>query len=199
VRLRRSPVLFWTAAGAVALLTATTVSGLVGRAADRAAELGGLREVAVAARAVAAGSVVQPADVARRRLPAALVPAAAPARSPRGRVALVDLAEGEVLLASRLAPEGVDGVAALLPEGMRAVAVPVDSARLPLQRGHRVDVLATFETVEPTAAPTVPVALAALVLSTDDDAVTLAVTPDEAPRVAFAITRGLVTLALTGP
>ncbi|MGH9157160.1 MAG: Flp pilus assembly protein CpaB [Acidimicrobiales bacterium] len=197
MRLRRSPVLFWTAAGAVALFTGLTVSGLAGRAAARAAALGGLEEVAVAARPVAAGEVLTAADVAVRSLPAALLPDSPPARAPRGRVALVDLAEGEVLLASRLAPEGADGLAALLPEGMRALAVPVDTAAPALRRGHRVDVLATFDTVEPAAEPTIAVATGALVIDVDEDAVTLAVSPSEAPRLAFAMARGIVTLALT--
>jgi len=199
VRLRRSPVLFWTATGAVALTTGLTVSGLTGRAAARAAELGGLQEVAVAARPVAAGTALTPADVAVRRLPVALLPDSPRARSARGRVALVDLAEGEVLLAARLGPEGVSGAAALLPPGARALAVPADGAGLPLGIGDRVDVLATFDTVEPGADPTVTVARAAVVLATTDDAVTIAVTPQETPRLAFALARGIVALALTSP
>ncbi|MEO6121074.1 MAG: SAF domain-containing protein [Acidimicrobiales bacterium] len=197
MRLRRSPLIFWTASLAVALFTATTIAGLVGRAADRAADLGGLTEVTVMARSVPAGRVLDAADVVVRRLPAALLPASPPARSARGRVALVDLAEGEVVLASRLARDGVAGIAALLPDGMRAVAVPLDTARMELRSGYRVDVLATFDTAEPTAEPTVEVATAALVIDVDDDAVTLAVTPTEAPRVAFALARAIVTLALT--
>jgi Flp pilus assembly protein CpaB len=122
-------------------------------------------------------------------------------------VPLVPLESGEVLLASKLAPEGLRGVAALVPPGDRALAVPVDPGGLALRLGDRVDVLATFDVAGaddtapalPTpAAPTFPVARAALVVGVGDGAVTVAVGPDEVPRVAFALARGTVALALVG-
>lgn len=218
--LRRSSLLFWSATLAVAGATGLFVSHQVGEASARAARLGGLRDVPVAARPLAAGRVLRPADVEVRRLPAAAVPEGALARSPAGRPTLVPLAAGEVLLAAKLAPDGVRGLAALLPAGMRALAVPVDAAALALERGHHVDVLATFDVEvgeggtagtgegddegdgDPSAAragaPTFPVATDAMVLDAGEESVTIAVSPDEAPRVAFAIARGTVTLALTG-
>lgn len=219
--LRRSSLLFWSATLAVAATTGLFVSKQVSEASARAARLGGLLDVPVATRPIAAGEVLRPADVSVRRLPAAAVPEGALARSPAGRPTLVPLAAGEVLLAEKLAPDGVRGVAALLPAGMRALAVPVDPAGLALERGHRVDVLATFDVEladdhgavggesataapmlndEPTSAgaPTFPVATDAVVLQAGEESVTIAVSPDEALRVAFAISRGTVTLALTG-
>lgn len=213
MRLRRSPLPFWALAVALSLATGLTVARLAGEAAARADRLGGLVDVPVAARPVAAGAVVRPADVEVRSLPSALVPSGRLARSPAGRVAIVPLSPGEVVLAAKLAPDGLTGVAALVPPGHRALAVPVDAGALALRPGHRVDVLATLELggvgdgalvggAAPTGAapaPTFPVATAALVVDADDDAVTVAVTPDEAPRVAFALARGTVTLALTSP
>lgn len=211
MRLRRSPLPFWALAVALSLATGLTVARLAGEAAARADRLGGLVDVPVAARPIAAGAVVRPADVEARSLPSALVPSGRLARSPAGRVAIVPLAPGEVVLAAKLAPDGLTGVAALVPPGHRALAVPVDAGALSLRPGHRVDVLATLELgggaldggAAPAggiaAAPTFPVATAALVVDADDDAVTVAVTPDEAPRVAFALARGTVTLALTSP
>lgn len=227
IGLRRSSLLFWSATLAVAGATGLFVSHQVSEASARAARLGGLRDVPVAARPIAAGRVLRAADVVMRRLPAAAVPEGALARSPAGRPTLVPLATGEVLLAEKLAPDGVRGVAALLPAGMRALAVPVDPAGLALERGHRVDVLATFDvesagdhgavggegngrgesaTADPmnsdepisAGAPTFPVATDAVVIDAGEESVTIAVSPDEAPRVAFAISRGTVTLALTG-
>ncbi|MDP9403014.1 MAG: Flp pilus assembly protein CpaB [Actinomycetota bacterium] len=202
--LRRSSLLFWSVALAVAAASGLTVNHQVGEASARAARLGGLREVPVAARPLAAGEVLRPSDVSVRRLPAAAVPDGPVALSPAGRPALVGLAAGEVLLAAKLAPEGVRGVAALLPAGMRALAVPADAAGLALERGHHVDVLATFDTdaqeagaAQDAGAPTFPVATAALVIDAGEEAVTIAVSPQEAPRVAFALARGTVTLALT--
>lgn len=199
--LRRSSLLFWFATLTVAAATGLFVSQQVSEASARAARLGGLLDVPVAAQPIAAGRVLRAADVSVRRLPAAAVPEGALARSPAGRPTLVPLAAGEVLLSEKLAPDGVQGVAALLPAGMRALAVPVDPAGLALERGHRVDVLATFDVElagdHGAGAPTFPVATRALVLDAGEESVTIAVSPDETPRVAFAISRGTVTLALT--
>jgi Flp pilus assembly protein CpaB len=202
VRLRRSPLPFWLLSLALAGLTGLTVARLVDEAATRAAELGGLVDVPVAARPVAAGRTLRDGDVAVRRLPAALLPRGRLARAPAGRVAVVPLAAGEVLLAAKLAPDGLTGVAALVPPGHRALAIPVDPGGLALNPGHRVDVLATFDAATPEAPdpePTFPVATDALVVDAGDEAVTVAVTPTQAARVAFALARGTVTLALTSP
>lgn len=203
MRLRRRPLLFWSLAGTLALVTGVTISGLAGEAASQAERLGGLREVPVAARAIDAGAVLSPGDVAVRRLPAMSVPSGPLARSPAGHATVVPLAPGEVLLESKLAPWGLQGAAALLPPGQRALAVPTGKGALTLRRGQRVDVLVTFEAAEGGAEartePTFPVASAALVLEVGEEAVTVAVSPAEAPRVAFAVARGTVTLALTSP
>lgn len=210
MRLRRHPLPFWCLALALALVTALTVTRLLAQAADRAARLGGLRDAPVATRAVDAGQVLSSRDVAVRRLPAALLPSAPLASSPAGHVVIVPLAPGEVVLEAKLAPWGVRGVAALVPPGMRALAVPVDHGGLALRRGDRVDVLATFDTTGDDGGgagaggeaggvdPTFAVSSGALVVDVADGAVTVAVAPDDAPRAAFAIARGTVTLALAG-
>lgn len=79
-------------------------------------------------------------------------------------------------------------MAALVPAGGRAVAVPVADALPPLRRGDRVDVLA----------PSV-VAADAVVLDVGETVVTVAVVAADAPRVADALARGPVTLALASP
>jgi Flp pilus assembly protein CpaB len=192
--LRRFPVGYWLAAFLLVGFTFVVVTSFVGRASAAAARWGTLRPVAVAARPVTAGAVIGPADVVVRDLPASVVPASALRRAPVGRAALAPLARDEVVTAGRLAPEGVSGVAALLPAGARALAVPVGPGTPPLRRGDRVDVLVTLD-----GEPTFAVAAAAEVLAlATDKAVTLAVTPDEAPRVAFALAQGTVTLALVG-
>jgi len=43
------------------------------------------------------------------------------------------------------------------------------------------------------------VARSALVVHVDEEAVTIAVTADQSPRVAFALAAGAVTLALSSP
>ena len=212
MRLRRSPLPFWAMSLALAAGTGVTVSRLVGEASARAARLGGLVEVPVAARRIEAGAVLRVADVVVRRLPADALPDGEVAARPAGKVAVVPLVRGEVVLSAKLAPDGLRGVAAMVPAGHRALAVPVDPGGLALRLGDRVDVLATFDLAGDDAAaadaggagpaavaePTFPVALAALVVGVGDEAVTVAVRPDEVPRVAFALARGTVALALAG-
>ena len=205
MRLRRSPLPFWLLALALSLITGLSVGRLVDEASRRAARLGGLVDVPVTVRSIDAGRILRAGDVAVRRLPAAVVPRGRLARSPAGRMTAVPLAAGEVLLAAKLTPDGLAGVAALVPSGHRALAVPVEPGGLALRQGHRVDVLATFEVAAgespegEAGPPTFPVAAGALVVDVAEQAVTVAVTPAEAARVAFALARGTVTLALTAP
>ncbi|HEX2699703.1 MAG TPA: SAF domain-containing protein [Acidimicrobiales bacterium] len=218
MRIRRSALPFWVLFVALAVLTGVTVARLVGEASARASRLGGLVDVAVAARPVESGAVVAAGDVTVRHLPADALPDAAVAATPVGKVALVPLVPGEVLLRSKLAPDGLRGVAALVPRGFRALAVPVEPGGLAVRLGDRVDVMATFDVAEdpgapetagaeagPPAAtsgagpPTFPVAEGALVVDVGDEAVTVAVEPADAARVAFALARGTVALALTSP
>ena len=197
--LSRSPVPYWVAVAAVAVVTALAVSQLIGRANAEAARYGSARTVLVAVRDVAVGDEVGAGDVVVRRLPAALVPGGAvgdPAEA-HGRTVVVALFPGEAVLRRHLAPWGRRGVAALLPPGTRGITVPAGATAGRLGRGDTVDVLATFD---PAAAqgqePTFAVATAAPIVDVRGESVTVAVDPEEAKRVAFAITHGAVTLAV---
>jgi len=205
--LRRSPAAFWTAAGALALLTGLVVARLVGAAQAEADRYGSPRSVAVAVRLVPAGEVVSAGDVEVRRVPAAFVPRGALPSPPVGRTVVVPLFPGEPVLRAKLAPEGLGGVAALLPRGTRAVAVPTGGASAPVRRGDVVDVLATFDPATsstpgsgggPGQEPTFPVATGARVVDVGPETATVAVSPEQARRVAFAAAHGVVTMALTG-
>jgi pilus assembly protein CpaB len=204
---RRSGLAWWAVAVVLAVVTGTVVRGSLDRSAAAAARFGHVVPVPVVADAVEVGDVVEAGDVRIERRPSAMVPVGELADlgsvGGRGRVALVPLVPGEVLLASKLAADGLRGAAALLPDGMRALAVPGGpGGRPPLQIGDRVDVLATTTAaVEAVGVPTVVVAEAALVLAVDEasDTVTIAVAVDDAPAVAYAVTAASVTLALTGP
>lgn len=197
---RRSPVVWWVGVTVLALTTAFVVRSSVASAAAQSARFGGLRSVPVVVKPVAAGDVVRAGSLRMQRRPASSLPAAPlleDAGVGAGRTALVPLVPGEVVVASKLAPDGLRGAAALLPRGRRAVSVPGGpGGRPPANVGDRVDVLATF-----AEAPATVVATRALVLALDDesDAVTVAVSPEELPGVVLAITAGTVTLALTGP
>lgn len=201
-RLARSPVAYWLAAGILAVVTGTTVAGAVGRAHAELARYGGARPTVVARRDVDVGDVLDAGDVVIRSEPAAFVPdgAAGSVDAVVGRTVVAPVFAGEPVLRVHLAPDGVRGLAALLPRGRVAVGVPVSASSARVRRGDTVDVLGTFD---PAAAaggePTFAVATAALVVDVGQESATVAVTPEEAKRVAFAEAHGAVTLTVTSP
>ena len=198
-RLARSPFTYWLAVVALAAFTASTITGQVNRARAQAAQYGRLRPVVTAARTVEVGAVVRSSDVVVRAMPAALLPQGALTATDDvvGRTAVVPLFQGSAVVVGQLAPDGLEGVAALLPEGGWAVAVPIGPASVALRRGDRVDVLATFDPPPAGEEPTFPVAQAALVVDVGPEAVAVAVAAQEAVRVAYAVAAGVVTLVLT--
>jgi hypothetical protein len=192
--LRRRRLPYWTTAAALALATALIVGWLGSQAGAERARWGTTRQAVVVTTTVRAGEPLA-GRVRSRAVPLALLPRHALATLPSRAVAAVDLVPGEVVVAQRLA--GRSAVAGRLPAGRRAVAVPT-VAGLPVEIGDRVDVLATFDTGATGAEPTVVVARDALVVAHADDAVTVAVERDIAPRVAYALAAGTITLALSG-
>lgn len=198
---RRAPIGYWLGVIAAAALAAAIVASSVRTSSRVTAALGPLVRVPVAAIALAPGDAVGDGDVRWARLPRRTLPKGAIADEPVGHTALVAVLEGEVLMQAKLAPWGVRGPAALMPPGTRAVAVPHGPAVPPVAPGDVVDLLATIVTEAEAGAPSEPtfvVAEAALVVEVGDDAVTVAVAAADASRVAFAITAGTITIALTG-
>lgn len=179
--LHRIPLVRLLVALGLGLATFLTVRSAL----DSSPESGPLAEVAVMARPVRAGLTLGSGDVRTTRLPADAVPDADLDESPVGRTARVDLVPGEVVLAARLGPRGL---AALLPPGARALAVPRAAGTPPLEPGQRVDLLAGGGVVVAGAA----------VLAVDDSGTTVAVPEVAAPAVAEAIAAGAVTLSLAG-
>ena len=197
-RLARPPSLSWLVALALAAVTGLVVARFVGEAQASAARWGDLRPTLVAVADLEPGAVVGPGDTRIEHRPSALVPLAALGSAADGQTVIAAIAGGEAVVSSRLAPQGMSPTAAALPEDRVGIAVPSGAGALPLEAGDAVDVLATFD---PDAAgggdPTFAVARSALVMGVHDDAVTLAVRQPEAPRVAFALTAGVVTLVLS--
>jgi pilus assembly protein CpaB len=179
---------YWLVVVVVAVGAGAAASSVVERATAPVRRLGATVRVPVAARPVEIGTVLADDDVAWRRLPVGVLPEGPRSPDPVGQTALVPLVPGEPLLASKLAPDGFRGVAALVPAGGRAVGIPLVDGMPPMRRGDRVDVLA----------PSV-VAADAVVLDVADTVVTIAVVADDAPRLAEALARGPVTLALASP
>lgn len=202
------PSWFWVAAVVLSAVTGLTAARLLGRASAEAARWGELRPTLVAVAELEPGSTVASGDAVVEHRPVALVPAGALDAPAEGRTVAATIHPGEPVLAERLAPAGLSATAALLPAGHVGIAVPTGPDALPLEPGDTVEVLATFApggVGVPGAAPagvrgdepTFPVARSAPVAAVGEESVTLAVTEDEAPRVAFALTAGVVTLALS--
>ena len=192
-RWRHRVPLFWTVSVVLAAFTGLAMFRMVAVASEAAARYGSLERVPVVVRSVGVGSVVGSGDVTWRAVPRAFVPRGGAARAVVGRVAVAPLVVGEVVVEDRLAPRGLRGAAALVPPGMRAVSVRPDPVVPSLRVGDRVDVLATVGDT-----PAAVVARTAVVVEVDHDRVTVAVPAADAPSVAYALTRGAVTLALVG-
>ena len=199
-RARRSPAVWWRAAAAVAASATARVGALDAEAEARRAAWGEAVPVVVAVRDLAPGEVLGPRDVVVESWPVAVVPDGALDAVPDGATASAPIVAGEAVVAARVAPDGLSAVAARLPPGWRAVAVPAGGGfggdLPPLAIGARVDELASFEAVDGRSGDVV--AEAALVVEVTDTSVTVGVPAAVAPDVAFAATRGTVTLALVG-
>jgi Flp pilus assembly protein CpaB len=212
-RLAARPLARRSAVVALALVTGLVTVTLV-RSGDAARRSwGATRAVAVATRDLAPGDVLSAGATEVRRLPAAVVPSGALSSPPTGAVVRQPVVAGEPLVPARLAPDGLVGTAALVPEGFRAVAVPLGPPGVPpLAVGDEVDVLAVLPpelagaapAAQPAGAagaaePAFPLVERAVVVDVGDEAVSVAVPRPDAPRVAFALAQGAVVLALAGP
>jgi pilus assembly protein CpaB len=198
--LRRRPRHRRVLVAVVAAGCGVAVMGTVQRAEDARAAWGAPVPVLVATRDLGPGDRLDAGNTAVEQHPAPLVPHGALAELPADARLAEAVYAGEVVRDARLAAEGLSVVAARLPPGTRAVAIPVEPGTTPpLTVGDRVDVLVALP---PEAAGGGPPGFAltdgALVVDVSDTAVTIAVDTDAAPRVAVAFATGAVTLALAG-
>lgn len=218
---RRAGVLFllaFVAGGGAAYLTYYLLQNPTGGASRAPGESVDLVHVAVAARDLPVGHLLAADDIQMAAWPAHLIPAGS-ARSRDtlvGRGLVVPVSRHEPMLPAKVAPEGMGGgLANLIPEGKRAMAVRVDDVvgvagfAVP---GTRVDVLATLDdrVGNPQSQAVAQVILQNVeVLATgqsiDRDlrneprtttVVTLLVTPHEGERLGLAASQGRIQLAL---
>jgi pilus assembly protein CpaB len=173
-------------------------------------------EVVVAARVLPAGSLIGEEDVHAVDWPSDAVPAGY-ARSVtdvlgRGVTQLIRL--NEPLLETKLADRGHGGLAIVIPEGMRAVAVRVDEVVGVagfIDKGTRVDVLLTInppnqnsnDYVSRIILQNVEVAARGQQIERDPEGrpqtvtvVTLLVSPEQAEQLTLATSQGKIQLAL---
>lgn len=206
VRARRAlvrPVVRRVGVAALAVVTAWAVTSLVAAAGAARDQWGATRSVVVATRDMGPGDVVDDGAVEVRDLPRAVVGEAALTEAPVGAVVRHPILAGEPVAAARLAPDGLTGVAALVPAGERAVAVPVGPAGVPpLAVGDLVDLVTVVPAGGSEAGtgddPAFTLVERAVVLAVAEQAITVAVPDQDAPRVAWAVANGAVVLALAG-
>lgn len=198
--LRRQPRLWWLLVLSVALTAGWLASTVVAHADRTRLAWGTSQQVLVAQRDLAPGDDLLARDVVLVARPRSMVPATALRELPAGAVVGARVLKGEVVVAERLASVGLTGVAATLPAGTRAVAIPTEPGMAPpLRVGDHVDVLVALAPESAGAGPPgFAVATGALVVAIDEAAVTVAVPRDTAPRIAVALGAGAVTLALIG-
>jgi pilus assembly protein CpaB len=127
-----------------------------------------------------------------------------------GRIAIADIAAGEIVTALRLAGADSGPTASLVPSGLRAVQVPV-SAAVDVRPGDLVDVIATFggggahtevagEAIEVLAVEREGgVSFGATAPTSGGVGLVLLVTPAQAERLAFASAFATLSIAVRGP
>jgi pilus assembly protein CpaB len=179
-------------------------------------------EIVKASADITAQSIIRPEQLKvevrqRRNAPRN---AAATIDSVAGRVALVNLPAGEIILSEQVASPGPQlGLAHVVPEHMRAITVgldPISGVAGFLKPGNHVDVLATIAEDDITVTLTVLQDVELLALGqesqpTPEDkpkassrpareeaqpTATLAVTPEQAQRLVLAESKGKLRLAL---
>lgn len=205
--------------GLAAYLAYTVLSRPDPTAAEARAATLEVVDVAVAARDMDAGTIVERDDVRLVEWPAGSLPSgfSRSAAEVVGRGLLTSVKANEPLLSTKLAlKEAGGGLPIRIPEGKRAMSVRVDDVVgvagfvLP---GTRVDVLVTLDQRAQQSEPrtrvllqNVIVAAAGQATERNDDGnpetvpvVTLLVAPDDAEKLTLAATRGQIQLALRNP
>lgn len=198
--LRRHPRVRQALIAVAALTVAGSVRSITEAADERRTAWGTATSVVVATADIPAGAVVDARSAEVVEWPQALVPPGAIDEVPSGERAATAIWAGELVDARRLAPGDLSAVAARLPQGTRAVAVPVEpGATPPLEVGDRVDVLVALPAEAAGGGPPgFALASAAPVVAVSDASVVVALSPDLAPKVAVALGQSAVTLALVG-
>jgi pilus assembly protein CpaB len=170
-------------------------------------------QVAVAARDLEMGAVLQASDVALLDWPADVLPIgyAGTTADLVGRGLTVSMRANEPILGSKLADrEAGGGLPILIPDGMRAVSVRVDEVIQVagfVMPGTRVDVLVTLTAEGPAQTRTILQNIQALAagqtIARDTEGkpqtvgvITLLVTPEQAERLTLGASEGRIQLAL---
>lgn len=184
---------------------------------EKAQQVDDTRDVVVSAKDLHQGQTLTEEDLRVEKVRPAFVPETTfqYREDVIGRVPRERILQGEFIREERLAdPESGVGLNAIIPRGMRAVSINItDGSAVSgfLNPGNYVDVLVTLQGTDKTE-KTITLIQACYVLAVDDrlggdygprrtegsvrPSVTLAVTPEQAEKLAHAHIKGDVTLTL---
>lgn len=197
--LRRHPRAWWAVVACGALAAGVVAARYTAGVEAVRAGWGRTVPVVVATEPVPAGGLLAGRTTVEQR-PLASVPDEAVDHLPAEARAAHPLTRGQVLTHRSLAGGRLSAVAARLPSGSRAVAIPTEPGLTPpLSVGDRVDVLVTVAAdLAGDGPPGFVLVPDAVVVDVAEPAVTVAVPAADAPRLAVALGTGAVSLALTG-
>jgi len=188
-----SPGVYWILVAALSLAVVTSIGAARADLDRRARRAGPTIRVAVAVGDHRAGDRLGRDDVAVVEVPRSVVAADALRRAPVGRRITADVGDREVLVRRRLVGGDGSSLAAKVPAGRRAVAVPLPPGGLALRPADRVDLLASG-----ADGRAVRLAEDATVLDANQTSVTVAVVAGEAGPVVDATLAGTVAVVLRG-
>lgn len=171
--------------------------------------------IVVAAADLARGTVLAEGMLRGGTMPATYAPpgAISDAASVIGRILTADIAEGEIVTASRLAVPHIGPIAALVPPGLRAIVIAAGMPDGTLRAGDRVDVYATYGGGRPhtelaaseieilkvlVQAPAGGLGGAATGSNADGVSVVVLADTDAAERLAYARAFAQLTVAIVG-
>jgi pilus assembly protein CpaB len=150
-RSSRSSWVFLVASIALAVVAGLMVHAFLRRLEASAGPIASRIPVLVVAHDVPRGTPISATHLSVVQMPRAYVPPRPLSKISQaaGRVALGDLLKGEVVTDHRLARVRAGPVASLVPEGLRAFAVPASLPAGTVRAGDHVDVLATYASGQP--------------------------------------------------
>ena len=142
----RSSRPYFAASAALAVTAALLLHAYLSRAAASAPSAEPAVAVVVAGVPIDRGVTLAPSQLRIARIPGRYLPPGAIDQISRaaGRVLLAGLSPGEVVTETRLARVRAGPVASLVPQGLRAFAVPTSLPTGAVRPGDHVDILATY-------------------------------------------------------
>ncbi|MEI7593200.1 MAG: SAF domain-containing protein [Actinomycetes bacterium] len=192
----------WLLAAGLALAAAAIVASTANDAATTVAALGTTRSVRVARHDLDIGDVIGRDDFEFREWPVGDLPHDVAELDPVGQVVVATIVAGEIISSRRLGPHGISGLAALVPDGFRAIAIPIEGTGTQVRVGDRVDMFNPKSDTDALAnrrsSAAGLVAANARVIGEADTSIVVAVSDTEAAAVATALGQGMVVVAIVG-